>query len=465
MDSRIATKVRWYSALVAVAMSMAAGVASARDFQQDAREAGERVPELQAKSSELLIDGKFDEATNVFLDAYPGEAMTPGAAFIFGNVLYEIDPDASYELHELAAKAMPNEPPVQLEWAMQLHRADEWEAAIDAYDVFIKSYPSYAIGYGIKADCLLRLGKIDEAIVAWKQSEASANGSIEQFESLVCAVNRQPRPDKHRAELLKKVIDGKDQAAAAELIAIDCLFPYDWWNVEPNTVYLEHDVKAVLEALELGDADVLGRAIACVGELVAAEMPSADQARAIFEKHQLLLDEAHTLPEHPALASILLGQAELTKAMSREQLEQQFAKRMLAKARETGDAELWNVAIHFGPTSKDEMLALEKEAWTATGDERFITARMMIRHKNGDLKSDDPELAEALEAFPLSAEIWAVAIAAATDDKTLTRDVLVKAAIAEFEKFSSFASFATVVNRPRAMRLRQYFAQMQQVAE
>src|SRR5690606_36207031 len=112
---------------------------------------------------------------------------------LMGNLLFEIDRKLSYELHQEAAKAAPDNADVTWEWALEQHRAGEYAAALDSYKQCTKRLQKPATAYAMQADCLLRLNRVDEAIEAWLLSEKSS-GSIAQMESIVCAVHRDTAP-------------------------------------------------------------------------------------------------------------------------------------------------------------------------------------------------------------------------------------------------------------------------------
>jgi hypothetical protein len=143
-------------------------------------------------------------------------------------------------------------------------------------------------------------------------------------------------------------------------------------------------------------------------------------------------------------------------------LQREISPKALALARKGSDVRIWNCAIYFGPRDvpDEEALKIEREGWKATRDARFAVGSLLVRFNSGKLTGDDAELTTALKQFPDSGAVWRVAYEVAQQEGKVTRELLAAAAKAEFTHFSSFMAPATVVNRPRAGYLREYFAQM-----
>ena len=105
--------------------------------------------------------------------------------------------------------------------------------------VVFDSAADSASPYALQADCQLRLGRIDEAIEAWKQSEKSSTRAIEQMENPWCAVNRTPVPFSQRAELLGASWTGKTEMRR-RVTGRRLPFSARLRNVEPHSQHLKH---------------------------------------------------------------------------------------------------------------------------------------------------------------------------------------------------------------------------------
>src|SRR5262245_54208307 len=218
---------------------------AADDFDKDLEEASSHISSLMPLASAKMTAGDFDGANALLLAAFPEATRTAAQSFVLGNVLYDCDPNHSYELHKAAADRAPGNLNVIWEWALEQHRAGEYAGAIESYEKYSQDSPQSAISYTLQADCLLHLDRIDDAIDAFHASETATRGTIETMENLVCAVHTKASPHERRARLLAKAVVERDVTAAADLIALDCDFPRDWWNAGPQTEYLEHDASAV----------------------------------------------------------------------------------------------------------------------------------------------------------------------------------------------------------------------------
>lgn len=438
-------------------------VAASSDFNDEVQTATQTAQATEAQRTQLLVEAKVAEATVLLLNAFPEKTRTAAQTFVLGNTLFEIDRAASYRLHKRAAELAPNEPMVTFEWAMEQHRAGEFAVALASYQKFSPTRPEWPVPYALQADCLLRLGRVDEAAAAWVKAELALGGTVQELETFVCAIKREPVPYAWRAELLKKAAQQKDAQAAMDLVALDCAFPLDWWNVEANQSYLDHDVPAVLGALNLPKGDARRRAIECgkaIGEIKADDPDAVKQA---LTASVFLLDPGHTVPPHGGLTRVLLLKALRLKLVSDAELRQTFGPLLLKQARATGkDATWWELACTCGSkeSDSDAQLKLEREAWKATADARFATAVLAIRQGTGNLAWGDAELAAAVKQFLENGPILREAVLQAEKAGKLTKDLLAQAVKAEFKHFSSTVARFSNANRPSAEYARQYFAAM-----
>ncbi len=450
------------AAVIFTVVSLAPALfAAPPDFNADLQRAGNVLNTLLPVSGELMNSRDFAGANAKLLAAFPEATRTPAESFMLGNVFFEIDRKQSYALHHAAVIAEPDNVNVVWEWAMEQHRAGEYAGALASYQQFSKARPKSAVPYALTADCLLHLNRIDEAIAAWRQSETAPSGSLETMENMVCAVKRDPMPHKRRADLLAKATADHDADAAAELIALDCDFPKDWWNAGVYEAYLAHDLPAVKTALKLPAGDIRFRAIACAAECATADSQDPAAITKILKNYKLLVDPDVTIPENSGLLSAILAVSVHAKAIDEATLHEKIAPKLLELARKDHDVQLWNTAAYASSMKNpDSQLKLEREGWNATGDARFAFGVLFAKSRDGKLTTDDADLIAALKQFPESGLVQRAAYEAAVRENKVTRELLAAAAKAEFKRFTSFVAPATVVNRPRSDYLRQYFAQM-----
>jgi tetratricopeptide (TPR) repeat protein len=436
------------------------GFVWAQEFDVQLKEAWAKLRVPSDESNKLMIEGDLAGAKAKLLTVFPEKDRSAAESFLLGNLLFEVDRKLSYSLHKAAAEKAQDNAIVVWEWALQQHRAGEYAGALKSYQVFSKTRPDSAAAYALQADCLLQLNKTDEAIKAWQQSEHARVGTIEQMESLVCTVNRDAVPFAKRVELLTKATRKADADAAAELIALDCAFPFDWWNTKPYDSYLAHDLPAVLAALKLPASDVRVRAMNCAAACAQADQKDAGALKRILAKHNLLIDVNQTLPANPGLLHVILTAAYRSKALDEKALRT-LSPKVQAIAAKSKDARAWSAAsVFIESAGPEEQIKYARDAWKATGDAHFAALVLFLKQKRGKLAGNDAELLAALKQFPESCDVQRANVEVAAREKKLSRDMLAAAAKAEFRHFSSFVAPATVVNRPRADYLRSYFTTM-----
>jgi hypothetical protein len=284
------------------------------------------------------------------------------------------------------------------------------------------------------------------------------------MEEMICAVKREPMPHQRRAELLALAIQKKNIQAASDLIALDCDFPRDWWNGGPYKTFLTHDLAALKAAFKLPPEDDFIRAISCAAECATADSDDKSAIKSSLARYNLLIDEQQTIPSHGGLLTIILNAAVEAKAIDDTILNQQLAPLILKQARNGKDTQMWNAALFAAPPGKPEKQAeLEREGWQATGDARFAAGLLLLKDQGDKLTSSNPDLVAALKQFPDSGLVQHIAYNVAQREHKVTKLLLANAAKAEFKHFSSFATFATVVDRPRSDYLRGYFSELEKI--
>ena len=346
-------------------------------------------------------------------------------------------------MHKEAANALVHEPLVQLEWAMEQHRAKEYAGALAAYEAYSKTSPDFAPVYGLMADCLIHLGRTRDAVERWQQSERARAGSLERFESLVCEIYKDPGEELRRAELCAKARNDPD--AAVELIAHDLDLERDWWNRGPHRGHLTYD----LTLLRKFPMTPRLKAAQCAAEWLLQEEPAAEATRKILVRHSFLIDTNATLPSDGSLLSAMLNVSIAAELFTPEKARRRFGGRLRELARGSKDASLHNVVAYLYQGT-DAMAAIEREAWDKTGDARFAAGYLAELAGRKSLRAADPLLERALREFPENSLVvsMAVAINDSPDEK-----LLIQAIKAEYRRFS----LGGLVPRPSARPLRSYF--------
>ncbi|MBA3936369.1 MAG: hypothetical protein H0X38_02820 [Planctomycetes bacterium] len=444
--------VRLLTSLSGICLLLCGGTAlAASDLMAEVRAAQGGLKAVMPELEEMVTDGRLAAANERLLQVFPAPARSPAQSLLLGNVLFGMDPKASYALHREAALGALGDKLTIMEWALEQHRAGEYAGALASYDHYSMLEPDFAPVHGLAADCLIRLGRTRDAVARWMLSEKARRGTLDDLESLVCAVHGDATLQGRRADLCARVRTG-DSDAAALLIALDSDFARDWWNRGPQRAYLRHDLALL--------APLAGPRIAaarCAGECRLDEEPKADDVRALLLKAGLITDAAHTLPTDPVLVELLLQSAISAEVLTRKQAQAWFGTRLHAQAKVSNDATLWNVVAYLqesGQPADPAMHALEKEAWDACADPRFAVGWFASAPAGEHVRLDDPLLLKALAQFPDDALLLHLAITAAPPSEAL----LVQGIKAEYHHFSATGMTSSINGRPAARTLRAYFA-------
>ena len=447
MSKRIAGR------LTAILFASALGVSVARaDLAAEVGQASAKIRAVGENAESLAVAGDYERADDVFLALFPAATRTPAQSLVLGNVFYPQAPKLSYALHKAAAAALPADADAQYEWALEQHRAGEWAGALASYQVYTKTHSNFAPAYGLMADCLIRLQRPDEALAAWRKSESASGGSIDAFESLVCEVHTPVPADTKRRAWIAKVNAG-DLDAAESLVALDVNFARDWWSTSIQSEYLKADVERIHKQ-GFKDADRV-KAIDCVAELAAAGDDDAAAVQKVLQKYGYVTDNGATLPTDGGLASFVISRATQSRALKKGQPKTVLIDHALASARQSNDAEMFNVAANLALGS-DRLAEIDRDAWKATGDARFIGSLLAGKMQRGALTAGDADLADAIAKASDNAYVAAIAISVAAEAKQPMREPLIRGIAAEYARFSA----GGLAGMPSAATLRSYFASL-----
>ena len=421
------------------------------------------IREVTPDCEKLVVAGDMAAANAKLMAVFPASDRTPVQSFLLGNTLFNLDRSNSYALHRRAALSAPANGLIQYEWAIEQHRAGEYAAALSAYKIYSAARPDEAVPYALMADCYLHLDQLKAAAEAWHRSETATDGTVEQMENMICEVKREAIPYARREALLAGLKQKPSIDAACELIALDCQFPRDWWNRVPAKKQLANDWPVVQAALKLSADDLSYRELAAAIDCATLEEPEAGTVRPLLGKYQFFTDNRRTLPADGRLLTIILQAALDSEVIDDHFLHQELGPLLLVQARRGRDADMWKAALLAAPTNNPAgLMALEREAWRITENPSFAHAVLVLDLQAGELTARHPDMVTALKQFPMDGPILRMAVLLAEKDKSVTTDLLARAAKAEFSHFSSSMAPATAVNRPRSDYLRQYFAELGQ---
>ena len=456
-------------------------------FDDQVPKALTHLKQAYSKFHQLMVDGDYDGAVATMLDTFPVTTRTAAQSFVLGNSLFEISPKHSYNLHKAAAAAEPQKAEVNLEWAKEQHRAGEFAGALESYERYSRGLPRWDLAFVLQTDCLLHLHRYNDAVAVWPLAILADRRIFPMVEEMISTVKHQPFPFQRRAELLAQVTKKKDGSAAAELIALDCCFPFGVNGRCRYEEFLKHDAPIVADALQLRDDDVLGRSMACATEIV---LTHREDVRDVLVKHRLLVDENHTLPSLGKLLSFILNSALDDRAIDEATICEEIAPKVLARARQGNDAATWNVGLELATRGTEfmthvarakaggdnlpricipdmtleERVQLHRDAWKATADPWFASSLLSCRFFV-DLTGNDPELEAAIRQFPNDGNILRIAYGVAAKEGRVTQELLASATRAEFKQFTSPNAFGTAIGNPNLDQLVQYMKQLKEMAD
>ena len=78
---------------------LALSVNGRADFKSDLNDAAAPLQSATPKAGDLLIQGQFDAAGELLLQAFPKAQRTPAQTFALANTFFFVDPAHSYDLH------------------------------------------------------------------------------------------------------------------------------------------------------------------------------------------------------------------------------------------------------------------------------------------------------------------------------------------------------------------------------
>jgi hypothetical protein len=320
----------------------------------------------------------------------------PVTWFVVGNLLFARDREDSFDLHRRAWEALPDEPAVALEWAIELHRADRCAEAVPRYEQYLAAQPQPGPIWWALAHCRLVTGDLDGAVDAWRRAppEQAQEGAEDLFGELYAPYE----PWGARAERLTRARGG-DSGAWFDVLALDAAFRRDLWNSPPMPELIERDRAEARRSLPPDDAAQLTGAVA---------LWSGEPAPELLRTWRRRLPARHDVAEAVLVAEIDASSAE---AVLRRQ------RRDLRRRADAGDlAALDLLGALVAQAAPEELAALDAEGCAAGLRGSCVSALA------GDAP---PDLAALQRRFPNDARFSGFALERALATRDPTADELV----------------------------------------
>ena len=392
---------RSVSCLLLLGCLVGASPGRASDLATESKTWAARHSATFAEASQLSRAGDAAAGNQLLIDLAEKDGG-PIAAFMVAGTLYKSDPTASYRLHLRAQAALPGEPAVALEVAMEQHRRRDYAGAIVNYRQFLATGkgPQYS---ALLADCLVRTGDFTAAVQAWEQADHGQNHTAIDF--AICEVYGPLVPGQRRGELIAQIKAG-DLAKLNDLILLDLNFDSDWWNSGVFNAGLDLDLR--FAARLLGEGNARYQHLALYARLAQPDEKKPADLKQALTSAQVILGADAALPANSQLARALCELVVRNKIATPADLwashQTALHARVAANDREALHLLCWLAAA----TRNRELVELNRLGWEEWNDPTFAASYAVDLYREKKLTSpDDSQLLAAM--------------AAARDDPTLNQ--------------------------------------------
>lgn len=381
--------------------------------------------------SKIAGEGEVAKA-NGMLAKLADESKDPAMIFIVANMLYGADPAKSYQLHKKVYEALPDEKLVNLEWAMERHRKGEYPEAATLYGKYLELEPLDVKCNALLADCLLRSGKMKEAVEKWNAAKHGQNHVSIDF--AIFEIYGGPLPLQRWGDLSAKINAGKTELIE-QLLWLDMNWDQNWWNKSVNQHRLSTDSKMAEKILGSENQRLLDAK--CYIKLKTGDLDTAS-IKAAMLKAGVIIGDKGRLPANSKIASGLIEIALENNFESRTQIIDRFGNLLLERAKsKEGDSEALNILCYLSIKNDREKLAeYDRYGWERYHEARFAGSLLagMIRTK--ELKLSSPELKQALADFPENGVIAMIQLELA-GDKDVTNDIIATAIKSQYRRLDT----------------------------
>jgi len=348
----------------------------------------------------LALSDKLFEANAELVKRADAE-KSPYFDFVVANKLYGMDPDAAYRLQQRVFKVLPAVPEVDLEWAMNCHRRGEFESAISAYGLYLKANPEDP-AWALLADCLMRVRKYNEAIVAWKNAKHVRNHVA--IEQMICSIYGGVDPLRKRADILQALEKG--ETTHEVLVLQDLNMENDWWNSHIYIEGLERDLARAAQAL--GKESRRYREMAALAALAQNEKVTDKD---ILDQHISLhvLVAGGDFPVNSSIAEQFIRMAVDHKMVAMDELIKRYGHELEVRATsKEGDVEALNIlcVLHSSAENWKDVKKFDRYGWDRYKDIRFARSYLAELLRAKELTLETPDLKKAFDRFPEDAILW-----------------------------------------------------------
>ncbi|WP_046757785.1 tetratricopeptide repeat protein [Kordia jejudonensis] len=376
----------------------------------------ELTPAFQYFFSDCVVNKDCDDCVEELVSKVTNEYQ----AYVVAGALYNIDPKASYTLHKTACEKVPNALNFNLEYALESHRAGDYETAIKHYKIYKKEVEKdYRVDVWL-SECYLNLDKYAKAIEHWKAANHAKNHV--GIDKAVHIIHGKTDQLQKRSNLVANVKE-KDSKSAYELIFLDMNWELDWWNSNIQDYFLEKDMEIIKSVFGVESKEYKHVSAYKKIKELSKEFSNNDVFKKAFTEAKLILDN-NQIPENGNIASDLLRIAFQNKLLDETTFFEKRGKEIIALADTQKDIELLNIYAYLESTVTGRVTAeTDKKGWNEYNSEKFAISYFIgLADKN---TFDNPDLAKALQDFPNSSKIhWVKLNCAKIEGKAIKQDLI-----------------------------------------
>ncbi|MTH15429.1 tetratricopeptide repeat protein [Flavobacterium sp. LC2016-01] len=351
--------------------------------------------------------------------------------YSIGGVLYEIDADQSFKLHEEAYLSNTNDKYFLLEYAIELHRKGKYTEAAKLYERYSENTPKDVRAYAWLSDCYINTGEIEKSLLNWRKTNHAENHiSIDNAMFIIYGKTTQI---KTRSDLRSEIDKGKT-SSFYPLLFLDKNWETDWWNTHTQQYFLDEDIK--LAQAKLGETNPDFKIIKAYFKIKELEeIGQSEEIKKVLIENKIIL-ENNPIPAFGEFSSDLLRISFVNKFLNENEFYTKRGNELLDLANKTKDKDLLNIYAYLQASVNGTVNPeIDKLGWKEFKDERFVQSYFSA--KANDLKYNDIELNEALKDFPNSSYLFWLKAKCAKLENRPVRQNLIELIKREFKTFGT----------------------------
>lgn len=373
-------------------------------------------PAINYFLSDCLVNNNSEKCVNSLI----AKASNNYQKYIVANVLYNISPKKSNELHKSVYTTLPNELNIVLEYAMESHRIGNYTTAIKLYQKYHQEKKDdYRVNVWL-SECFLNLNNYSEAIKYWKKANHSKNHV--GIDKAIYTIHGRTDQIKKRSDLITKVLN-KDVKSAYELIFLDMNWEIDWWNSQIQEYFAVKDLSTIKKVFGSKSKEYIELSTYKKIKELSKTTTNSKNIKTALLKANLILNNAK-IPNNGVIASDLLRISFINKLLEQKSFFKARGKELMELSDKLKDQELLNIYAYLESITNGRVSEkTDKKGWQEYHSEKFAISYFIgLANKN---RYDNPDLGKAIQDFPNSSNIhWVKLNCAKIESKNLIPDLI-----------------------------------------